>query len=59
MPFTLIDDGTLDTVVRCDDCGQHLHSDSAMLLESTYRQRRRDHSQRSQDRKRYDASGGA
>ena len=31
--FTLIDDGTLDTVVECGDCGQTERFDSASLLE--------------------------
>ena len=31
--FTLIDDGTLDTVVECGDCGQTKRFDSTSLLE--------------------------
>lgn len=31
--FTLQDDGTLDTVVRCDDCDEEIRFDSAGLLE--------------------------
>ena len=32
MEFTLIDDGALDTVVRCNDCGQKERFDSLALL---------------------------
>lgn len=36
MGFTLIDDGTLDTVVVCDDCDKEMRFDSAVLLEGVY-----------------------
>lgn len=31
--FTLIDDGSLDTVVACDNCGEEIRFTSATLLE--------------------------
>ena len=32
MEFTLIDDGTMDTVVQCDKCGNAERFDSAALI---------------------------
>ena len=30
----LVDDGTLDTVVKCSDCGEQTRFDSAALIDS-------------------------
>jgi hypothetical protein len=32
MSFTLIDDGTLDTVIRCDKCGEEMRFNCLVFL---------------------------